>query len=70
VGDIAPYFLTLAYRNNPICVTLPKVAKASKECDIAMRYRGHFKVQILPMLMIHKYCPNEWHYETENFKHL
>jgi hypothetical protein len=66
VGDIAPYFLTLAYRNNPICVTLPKVAKASKEGDITMRYRGYFKVQILPILMIHKYCPHECHYKTEN----
>ncbi len=28
-GDIAPYLLTLANRNNPICVAPPKVAKAS-----------------------------------------
>jgi hypothetical protein len=27
--DVAPYFLTLANRNDPICVTSPKVAKAS-----------------------------------------
>jgi hypothetical protein len=27
--DVAPYFLTLANRNDPICVMSPKVAKAS-----------------------------------------
>jgi hypothetical protein len=27
-GIIAPYLLTLANRNHPICVVLPKVAKA------------------------------------------
>ncbi len=28
--DVAPYILTLANRNDPICVVSPKVAKASK----------------------------------------
>ncbi len=28
-SDVAPYLLTLANRNNPICVAFPKVAKAS-----------------------------------------
>ncbi len=32
-----------------IYVATPKVAKASKECDIASRYLGRFRLQILPM---------------------
>ncbi len=48
-GDIAPYLLTLANRNNPICVAPPKVAKASNEGDIATQYRGYFCMQISTM---------------------
>jgi hypothetical protein len=49
MGDIAPYLLTLANRNNPICVVPPKVAKARKEGNIATQYHGRFRVQISPM---------------------
>ncbi len=38
-------------KNDPICVTPPKVAKASKEGDIAMLYRSHLCLQTLPVYM-------------------
>ncbi len=34
-GIILPYLLTLANRNDPISVAIPKVAKASTIADIA-----------------------------------
>jgi len=37
--------------NDPICVTPPKVAKASKEGVIAMLYHYHFSLQTLPVYM-------------------
>ncbi len=37
--DIMPYLLTLANRNNPICVALPKVAKASTvKCHSCLQF--------------------------------
>ncbi len=35
-SDVATYFLTLANRNNPICVVSPKVAKASTIVAVAV----------------------------------
>jgi hypothetical protein len=39
--DVAPYLLTLANRNDPICVVSPKVAKASTMVTVACRCRWH-----------------------------
>jgi hypothetical protein len=45
IGDvkrnIAPYLLTLANRNNPICVTSPKVAMASTMAVTIVRIFAH-----------------------------
>ena len=41
--DVAPYLLTLANRNDPICVVSPKVAKASTMVTVACRCRWRYR---------------------------
>ncbi len=45
--DIAPYLVTLANRNDPICVASPKVAKASKMSVATIA--NVFSKKLLPM---------------------
>ncbi len=47
--DMAPNLLRLANKNDPLCVTLPKVAKASKVVNITLQYHGHYYVQTSPV---------------------
>jgi len=42
VGIIAPYLLTLANRNDPISVVMPKVAKASTIVAVTCRCHWHY----------------------------
>jgi hypothetical protein len=42
-------------KNDPICVALPKVAKASKKGNIASRYCWHYTEQTLPVYTWHNY---------------
>jgi hypothetical protein len=44
-GIIAPYFLTLANRNNPISVAMAKVAKASTIVAVVCRCRRHYRLK-------------------------
>jgi len=44
-GIIAPYLLTLANRNDPISVTMPKVAKASTIMAVLCRCHWHYRLK-------------------------
>ena len=67
-GIIAPYLLTLANRNDPISVAMPKVTKASTIVAVGCRCRQHYRLKIntnvnylLPMMPIWKYfCFAKW----------
>jgi hypothetical protein len=50
-SDVAPYFLTLVNRNNPICVVSPKEAKAST--IVAVAVAGVIALNSAPMETIH-----------------
>ena len=44
-GVIMPYLLTLANRNDPISVAMPKVAKASTIVAVTCHWRWHYRLK-------------------------